>query len=748
MIRLKRYLKPYLSMFFLSVILLFTQANLDLALPDYLSKIVNIGIQQNGVEDSIPLAIRASTLDRVLVFVSEDNQEAVLDAYTLIQPDDGSASEYADTYPALSNEAIYVLQEEDESELAKIEAPMAKAMLVVSGIEKALEDPSSTPRLDWGIELGLDFDQLPPGTDPFMLLSMMPATQREQLTAAIDEQLATLGEGFSAQMAVAVVKTEYEALGVDIAQLQNKYILSVGAIMILFTLLSAACTISVGYLSAKIAAGTGRDLRGDIFRKVESFSSVEFDKFPTASLITRSTNDITQLQMVTMIIVRMVFYAPIMGVGGVIRAIGKGSSMWWTIGAAVIVLLSVIGIVISFTIPKFKLVQKLLDRLNLVARENLTGMMVIRAFNMQKFEEDRFEKANRDLADNSLFIARVMAFMMPMMMFILNALSVTIIWVGAHQVAQANMQVGDMMAFLQYAMQIVFSFLMLSMLFIILPRASVSAERIADVLETNPVITDPEDPKTFNGSFKGKIEFRNVSFRYPGAEENVLHDISFVAQPGQTTAFIGSTGSGKSTIVNLIPRFYEISEGEILLDDMDIRAVTQHDLRDKIGFVSQKGVLFSGTIESNLRIADEEASKESMFEAIEIAQAAEFVSGKEEGLEAEIAQGGSNVSGGQKQRLSIARALLKKSPIYIFDDTFSALDFKTDAALRRALMKSTDASTILIVTQRVSTVKNAEQIIVLDNGKVVGKGTHKELMKNCETYQEIALSQLSLEELS
>ncbi|MCA9972397.1 MAG: ABC transporter ATP-binding protein, partial [Anaerolineales bacterium] len=519
-------------------------------------------------------------------------------------------------------------------------------------------------------------------------------------------------------------------------------------IMLLITLLSAAASISVSYLSAKIASGVGRDLRSDIFRKVESFSSAEFDKFPTASLITRSTNDITQLQMVTMFMVRLVFYAPIMGVGGIIRAVSKGSSMWWTIAVAVIVLIGMVAVIVSIAMPKFRIVQKLIDRLNLVARENLSGMMVIRAFNMQSFEEERFDKANVDLTANTLFIARIMAIMMPMMMFILNVLSVVILWVGAHQVAQANMQVGDMMAFLQYAMQIVFSFMMLSMLFIILPRASVSADRIADVLETEPEIVDPVAPKSLNGRFHGTVEFRNVSFRYPGADTDVLHDISFVARPGETTAFIGSTGSGKSTVVNLIPRFYDVTEGAIMMDGVDIREVTQHDLRDKIGYVPQKGILFSGTIASNLRYADEYADETDLQTAVTIAQAADFVKNKPEGLDADISQGGTNVSGGQRQRLSIARALVKKAPIYIFDDSFSALDFKTDAALRRALHETTSDSTILVVTQRVSTVKQAEQIIVLDQGRIVGKGTHAELMETCETYQEIALSQLSMEELS
>jgi ATP-binding cassette subfamily B protein len=520
--------------------------------------------------------------------------------------------------------------------------------------------------------------------------------------------------------------------------------------MLIVTLLAAVCTITVGFLSAKIAAGVAHDLRSGVFRKVESFSSAEFDKFPTASLITRSTNDITQLQMVTMFMVRLVFYAPILAVGGIIRAIDKSPSMWWTIGLAVLVLIGVIVVVISIAMPKFRIIQKLVDRLNLVARENLSGMLVIRAFNMQRFEEDRFNNANLDLTANTLFIARVMAVMMPIMMLILNVLSVLILWVGAHQVADGNIQVGDMMAFLQYAMQIVFSFLMMSMLFIILPRASVSAERIADVLETEPIILDPVAPKVLNGQFTGTVEFRNVSFHYPGADADILHDINFIAKPGQTTAFIGSTGSGKSTVVNLIPRFYDVTDGAILLDGVDVRDVTQHDLRDKIGYVPQQGILFSGTIESNLRYADVDrvVSEADLQTAVTIAQASSFVNSNPDGLQAEISQGGTNVSGGQRQRLSIARALVKKAPIYIFDDTFSALDFKTDAALRRALRETTKDSTILIVTQRVATVKNVEQIVVLDEGRIVGKGTHNELMETCKTYQEIALSQLSQEELS
>lgn len=745
MLRIRSYLKPYTFLFIASIILLFAQANFDLALPDYLSQIVNTGIQQSGVANTVPTAMRQQTMERITLFMSAEDETAVRDAYTLIQPNSLESTQHVDAFPLLADEPIYILNDISQEELDAISTPIAKSLLVISALEQALADPTKAAQMSDG---AFDLSQIPPGTDLFSLLNRLPSSQRAQITASVNERFATLGDSMINQMAVIQVKAEYEALGMDIGKLQTSYILRVGAIMLAVTLLSAICSIIVGYLSAKIAAGVGRDLRSDVFRKVENFSSAEFDKFPTASLITRTTNDITQLQMVTMFMVRLVFYAPIMGVGGIIRAVGKGSSMWWTIAVAVIVLVGMIIIIVSIAMPKFRIMQKLIDRLNLVARENLSGMMVIRAFNMQPFEENRFDKANVALADNTLFIARIMAVMMPMMMLILNVLSVVILWVGAHQVAQANMQVGDMMAFLQYAMQIVFSFLMMSMLFIMLPRASVSADRIADVLETELVITDPPAPKSLNGAFTGTVEFRNVSFRYPGADTDVLHNINFVARPGETTAFIGSTGSGKSTVVNLIPRFYDVTEGSILLDDIDIRDVTQHDLRDKIGYVPQKGILFSGTIASNLRYAAENASEEEMQTAVHIAQAAEFINNKPEALNAEISQGGANVSGGQRQRLSIARALVKQAPIYIFDDTFSALDFKTDAALRRALFESTHNSAILIVTQRVSTIKNAEQIIVLEQGRVVGKGTHQELMDTCETYQEIALSQLSMEELS
>ena len=622
---------------------------------------------------------------------------------------------------------------------------MARALLAVSGIQQIIADPAKAAAAGAS---GFDLSKLPPGTDVFALLASLPPAQRDQISAAMDKQFSVLGDNMVIQSAIRVVKTEYEALGMDTAKMQNSYILTTGGQMLLISLLSVACTVLVSFFSARTAAGVARDMRRSVFEKVEGFSNSEIDKFSTASLITRSTNDITQIQMVVIMMMRLVFYAPIMGVGGIIRAFNKDSSMWWIIAVGVGMLLALVVTVFSLSLPKFKRMQILIDRLNLVMRESLSGMMVIRAFNKQGFEQERFDVANKDLTATSLFVTRVMVTMFPSMTLIMSGLSLLIIWVGAHQVAESHLLVGDMMAFLQYTMQIVFSFLMMSFMFIILPRASVSGNRIADVLAVEPEIRDPEQPQQFPQPFKGVVEFKNASFRYPGADEDVLHNINFVAQPGQTTALIGSTGSGKSTVVNLIPRFYDVSAGEVTVDGVDIRKVTQHDLRDVIGYIPQKANLFTGTIRSNLTFGDEHASPEVMEEAAQIAQASEFIETMPEKLETEISQGGINVSGGQKQRLSIARALVKRAPIYIFDDSFSALDFRTDAALRRALKDKTADSTLLIVTQRVATVRNADQIIVLDEGKVVGKGTHQELMADCETYREIALSQLSMEELS
>ena len=746
MLRLIRYLKPYTLAILLTIALLFVQANADLALPDYLSRIVNNGIQQGGVEESVPMAIRQSALERVMLFATTDEKALISSSYTLVTPGTLQANDYIDDYPVLADEPVYVRKALEQEQIAALDPILSKYLLVVYTLEQALANPEKAAAMAEGT--AFDLSKLPPGTDLFSLLKMLPPDQLAQMTTGINEQFASLGERMISQMAVAAVKGEYDALGMDTAKLQTDYIMRTGAMMLLISLLGGACAVATGYLASRTAAGAARDIRQAVFKKVESFSSTEFDKFSTASLITRSTNDVTQVQMVIFMILRMAFFAPIIGVGGVIRALNTAASMSWIIAVAVAALLSLIAIVFWIAVPKFKIIQQLIDKLNLVMRENLSGMMVVRAFNKQEFETVRFDKANRDLTSTSLFISRVMVTMMPVMMLIMNGLSLLIIWVGSHQVAESQMQVGDMMAFMQYAMQIVFAFLTLSMMFIFLPRAAVSGARIADVLETEVVITDPPQPQTFPEPFKGRVEFHNVFFRYPGAEDDVLQNISFVAEPGETTAIIGSTGCGKSTAINLIPRFYDVTGGAIYVDGTDIRQVRQSDLRDRIGYIPQRGLLFSGTIASNLRYADQNASDENLRAAAEIAQAIEFIQEKPEGFDAEISQGGANVSGGQKQRLAIARALVKKPPIYIFDDSFSALDFKTDAALRRALKEKTGDSTVFIVTQRVATIKNADQIIVLDEGRVVGKGKHQELMKSCETYREIAFSQLTEEELA
>lgn len=745
MFRLARYLKPFTVSITLAVILLFTQAMADLSLPDYLSRIVNNGLQQGGVEHPVPQAIRQSQMNKVTLFMSEDDAATVLNHYTLITQESPDYERYLSEYPALATEPVYVLNDTSSSAIETLSPLFAPPLMAVSGIEAAIADPSQAAAMGEG---GFDLSELPAGTDVFAMLAGLPASMRSSILDSMNQRFAAMGDSMIAQAAVGAVKTEYAALGMDTEALQNNYVLNNGVIMLLISLLSGVATIAVGYFSAKVAAGGARNLRRDVFVKVESFSNHEFDHFTVSSLITRSTNDITQLQMLIMILIRMVIYAPILAIGGIIKAVNTDASMWWTIALAVGVLLIFIAVTFTIALPKFQIIQKMVDRLNLVTRENLSGMMVIRAFNTQRFEEQRFDQANRDLTDTNLFVTRVLAMMMPFMMLVMNGVSVLIVWVGAHQVAQSQMQVGSMIAFMQYAMQIVMAFLFLSFMFIILPRASVSAQRIADVLEMETSIQDTKTPKQFHAPFTPTVEFRGVSFRYPGAEEDVLRDLNFVAHPGQTTAFIGSTGSGKSTLINLIPRFYDVTEGVILIDGTDIREVTQHDLREKIGYIPQKGNLFSGTIESNLRYADDNAAEAQLTLAADIAQASQFITEKPEGLATEISQGGTNVSGGQRQRLAIARALVKNAPIYIFDDSFSALDYRTDVALRRALKENTGSSTMLVVAQRISTIKNAEQIIVLDEGRIVGIGTHNTLMEDCETYREIALSQLSIEELA
>ncbi len=744
--RLLKYLKPYVLLIVLAIIFLFIQVNADLALPDYLSDIVNVGIQQNGVEDAVPDAIRLDTMDKLRLFMGEEDAQFVLDNYQLLDPGSAEAEDLLKTYSLITEDAVYILGDIDQNQNDQLNSILGKAFVAVAGIQQMVENPDAT--LPFGEGFDFDTSRIPTGMDIFQALGMMPEDMRIEMAGKMEEAFESLGDSMITQMAVGAVKSEYEALGMDPGKIQRDYILRIGGAMLLVSLAGGAATIAAGYLSAKTAAGAARDIRAAVFKKVESFTSAEFSKFSTASLITRSTNDITQVQTMIFMFMRMMLFAPIMGVGGVIKAIDKSASMWWLIGLAVLVLIGMIVVVFSVAVPKFKLMQDLIDRLNLVTRENLSGMMVIRAFNKEEDELVRFDKANKDLTDTGLFISRVMVMMMPLMMLVMNGLSLAIIWVGAHQIAESALQVGDMMAYMQYAMQIVMSFLMMSMMFIFLPRAAVSGARIADVLDTEVEIQDSENPKSFPVPFRGEIEFKGVSFKYPDAEDEIIQDINFTARPGETTAFIGSTGCGKSTVINLIPRFYDVSEGSVLLDGVDVREVRQSDLRDRIGYVPQQGTLFSGTIESNMLYADKDAATVDIREALDIAQASEFVFDDEEGLDSEISQGGTNVSGGQRQRLAIARALVKKPPIFIFDDSFSALDFKTDSMLRKELKDKTGESTVLIVTQRVATVKNADQIIVLDKGRVVGKGNHQELMKICETYQEIASSQLSEEELA
>lgn len=587
-----------------------------------------------------------------------------------------------------------------------------------------------------------------PNTNIISVLKSMPSNTLNQMKAGFEKKVDKMPESMISQSAIRYIKAEYKAIGINVNKLQTNYIFKTGAIMLGIALISMVATVAVGYLGARVAAKLGRNLRKQVFEKVVSFSNKEMDEFSTASLITRSTNDIQQVQMLMVMLLRIVFYAPILAIGGVIKVLNTNTSMAWIIGVAVLAIVSVVLLLFGLVMPKFKSVQKLVDRVNLVTREMLTGMLVIRAFSTEKHEEKRFDKANTDLMKTNLFVNRAMSMMMPTMMLIMNVITVVIVWNGGHSIDSGNMQVGDMMAFIQYTMQIIMAFLLISMVSVMLPRAVVSMDRIDEVINTDLSIKDKKDAKEFDENKKGLVEFKNVSFRYPNAEEDVLSNITFTAKPGKTTAFIGSTGSGKSTLINLIPRFYDVTEGEILVDGINVKDANQHKLREKIGYVPQKGVLFSGTIDSNLRYGRKDATEEEIKKAAEIAQASEFINVKPKGFESEIAQGGTNVSGGQKQRLSIARAIAKNPEIYIFDDSFSALDLKTDAALRKSLREETGNSTVLIVAQRISTILNADQIIVLDQGKVVGIGKHEELLKTCEVYNEIALSQLSKEELA
>ena len=753
MLKLIGYLKPFIASVAAIVILLLIQAICDLSLPDYMSNIINVGIQQQGIENAVPKAIRKSEFDKLELFMSQENKTKVTESYTLLDKNSMSKSDYDNyvkNYPKLADEPIYKLNVNDKKEIDTLNLIMGKPILIVSGIEKnGLNGANPNGQgISPGVQKGSTSLKIPQGTDPFVLLSKLPAAQIEAMKKSVGDKFSKMPDSMITQAAVSYIHSEYGILGMNTDKIQTNYVFYSGGLMVLIALLSMAATVVVGYLGARVAAGLSKNLRRNVFRKVASFSNSEFDKFSTASLITRSTNDVQQIQMLMVMLLRIVFYAPILGIGGVIKVLNSDYSMGWIIAVAVVAILTLVIILFGVAIPKFKSIQKLVDRLNLVTREILTGILVIRAFNTQNYEEKKFDAANSDLTRTNLFVNRIMALMMPMMMLIMNGITLLIIWVGSHQVEQGAMQVGNMMAFIQYAMQIIMAFLMISMVSIMLPRATVSAERIGEVLDSDTLVKDPEEVQHFSTSKKGYVEFENVNFRYPGAEENVISGISFTAKPGQITAFIGSTGSGKTTLINLIPRFYDVTGGQILIDGMDIRKTSQHELREKIGYVPQKAVLFSGTIESNLKYGVEDISDDELAKAAKVAQAMEFISEKPEGFKTNISQGGTNVSGGQKQRLSIARALAKKPDVYIFDDSFSALDFKTDAALRKALKEETTESTVLIVAQRISTIMNSDQIIVLEEGKVAGIGTHKELMESCEVYQQIALSQFSKEELA
>lgn len=719
MIKLMKYLKKSAGYVALIIALLFLQAYCDLSLPDYTSKIVNIGIQQKGIEDGVPEKIRKTSMDGLELFMSQEDISQLETAYT----EDGE---------------LYVLKDIDKDTRASLNEILGKPMLMLGGL--TMENEASGEML---AQMGI-----PEGADPVEAVAQMPEDARAQMTESMGEKFRDMPDSMITQAAVSYVQAEYEALGEDIDELQMKYIGEAGLKMILMALLIMAASISVVFLSAKVAASLGHDIRGDIYRKVIGFSSNEYNKFSTASLITRSTNDVQQVQMTMAMMFRIVLYAPIIGIGGVLRVLETDSSMTWILGVGVVLILVIIGLLFSIAMPRFTKLQTLIDRLNLVTREILTGIPVIRAFSREKHEEDRFEDANKVLTKTNLFVNRCMTFMMPSMMLIMNGISVLIVYNGSYAVDAGNMQVGDMMAFIQYAMQIIMAFLMITAMSIMLPRANVAAMRIVEILETENSLKEPEAPVHPSEEIKVTVEFDHVSFAYPDAGENVLTDISFKAEKGQTLAVIGSTGSGKSSLINLIPRFYDVIQGCVKVDGVDVRSMSQKELRDRLGYVPQKGVLFSGTIDSNIRYGKTDISEEQVKKAAMVAQAQDFIEEKPHGYESPVAQGGTNVSGGQKQRLSIARAVAKDPEIFIFDDSFSALDFKTDKALRKALKEHTKNATTIIVAQRISTILNADQILVLDDGKMAGLGTHRELMKNCEVYRQIAMSQLSEEELA
>ena len=756
-----KYAASYWKAMIAIVLILVVQAYCDLSLPAYTSDIVNVGIQQGGIEDDVPRQIATEEMEKLLLFVSEDDQQTVMDAYT---EDNTSYKKEA-----------YVLKDsvaEEENTMENLKDILQIPMMMTSGIEsgsdttKQMEDKlkeQMSQGMAQSMPQGADRtmpEGMPQGESQaesqavslddmsmFDLLKMLPAEQRATMVEKIEERMSEMPDTILDQASVSFCRSAYKDLGMDMDQTQIHYLLKTGGQMAALALLGMVASIMVAFLASRVGASAGRDLRSGVFHKVVGFSNNEFNHFSTASLITRSTNDIQQIQMLIVMLLRMVLYAPILAIGGVLQVMKTNVSMSWIIGLAVIIIAFVVLLLFLVVMPKFKVLQNLVDKLNLVTREILTGLPVIRAFSTEKHEEERFDDANRTLTKTNLFVNRAMTFMMPVMMLVMNGVSVLIVWTGAHGISDGQMQVGDMMAFIQYTMQIIMGFLMLCMISIMLPRAAVAADRVEEVLKSETMIHDPKQEKHFPEDGKGVLTFDHVSFRYPGADEDVLEDITFTAKPGETTAIIGSTGSGKSTLVNLIPRFYDVTSGDITLDGVDIREVKQHELREKLGYVPQKGVLFSGDIASNIMFGNSHGSDDEMIEAAEIAQATEFIDTKPEKYKSPISQGGSNVSGGQKQRLSIARAIAKHPQVFIFDDSFSALDYKTDVTLRRALAEKTSGSTVLIVAQRISTILHAEQIIVLDEGKVAGKGTHAELLKNCPVYREIAESQLSRKEL-
>ena len=733
--KLFQFLKPYAPRVLLILCVLIVQAYCDLSLPTYTSNIVNVGIQQSGIDEEIPENISEEEMNRLLLFVSEDDRQDIQDAYEK----SGESFDYDGEVLTLKDSV-----KSDNEKLDALTEEMKLPMMLTAGFENG----SDTTKQMEG-QLKEQMSQVP-GIEKmsvFDIFGMMDDTQRAAIVDKITEQMDKMPDSILDQAAISYVKSTYEQIGLDTGHMSTVYILKTGAKMLGLAALGMAASILACLMASRVGAKVGRGLRRDTFRKVIGFSNAEFDKFSTASLITRSTNDIQQIQLLTVMILRMVLYAPIMAIGGILKVSKTNVNMFWIIGLAVLLIVMVVAVLFIVVMPKFKIVQNMVDKLNLVSREILTGLPVIRAFHTEKHEEERFDKANKDLTKLNLFVNRAMTFMMPTMMLVMNGITVLIVWVGGHSINDGAMQVGDMMAFIQYAMQIIMSFLMICMISVMLPRAAVSAERVDKVLKSETKIHDPKEPKTLPKNGKGEVAFEHVSFHYPGAEEDVLHDITFTTKPGETTAFIGSTGCGKSTLVNLIPRFYDVTEGRITIDGQDVRDLTQHELRDKLGYVPQKGVLFSGNIASNIMFGNPAGSEQEMTEAAQIAQAVEFIDTKPERYKSPISQGGANVSGGQKQRLSIARAIAKHPDVYIFDDSFSALDYKTDTVLRSALKEKTTDSVVLIVAQRISTILHAEQIIVLDDGKIVGKGTHEELLKTCDAYYQIAASQLSESEL-